>query len=241
MLDRIKEVIKNKRYSNEKVCESSGVEGKLEIPLSNEQPKSDNTKYFGVGYPKTGTNTMAYCFRLLGYRDIKVHDYFINWFQNGYDVSNIISDEIFCNYIECYDIFSDWPFHMIYKELDKKYPGSKFILTERKNQETWQRSIANHRKTRSKEELRKWAKKIPRYRANHNEEVIDYFNDRPDDLLVLCWEKGDGWKELCNFLNVSIPNLPFPHKNKTRILNFLNVNFIVNFLSNFSSTKPSSL
>ncbi|MGH7801954.1 MAG: sulfotransferase [Thermodesulfobacteriota bacterium] len=190
---------------------------KLETPLLNKPTKCTNTKYFCIGYPKTGTNTLNYCFRLLGYRDIKTHDYFIGWFQNGHDISDIISDEIFCDYIECYDMFSDWPFHMIYKELDQKYPGSKFILTERRDQSTWQRSLAYHRKTRSKEELKKWSKKIPPYRKNHGEEVKEYFKNLHDDLLVVCWEKGDGWKELCDFLNVPIPDLPFPHMNKTRI------------------------
>ena len=238
MLNKIKGEITNNLYSDNKVWRSSGVEEKLKIPFSNESAKRDNTKYFGVGYPKTGTNTLAYCFRTLGYRDIKIHDYFINWFQNGYEVSDIINDKIFCEFIECYDMFSDWPFHMIYKELDQKYPGSKFLLTERKDQETWQRSLTSHRKTRSKEELRKWSKKIPPYRKNHSKEVIDYFKNRPDDLLVLCWERGDGWKEVCNFLNVPTPDLPFPHMNKTRISNFLYLNFKVKFLSIFSSTKP---
>jgi hypothetical protein len=215
MLDKIKEEIKNKLYSKNIFWKSSEVEKKLENSVLINPTKCSKTKYFCIGFPKTGTNTLAYCFRLLGYRDLKVHGYFISWFRNGYDVSNIINDENFCNYIECYDMFSDWPFHIIYKELDQKYPRSKFILTERKDQETWQKSLANHRKTRSKEELKKWSKQIPRYRKNHNDEVIDYFKNRSDDLLVLCWEKGDGWKELCNFLNVPLPNLPFPHKNKT--------------------------
>jgi len=186
MLDKIKEETKSKLYSKRKAWKSSGVEEKLEIPLSNESARRQNTKYFGVGYPKTGTNTLGYCFRLLGYRVIRIHDYFISWFQNGYDISSIINDEIFCNYIECYDMFSDWPFHMIFKELDQKYPGSNFILTERKDQETWQRSLSNHRKTRSKKTLRRWPKKIQPYRKNHKEEVKEYFKNRPDDLLVLC-------------------------------------------------------
>jgi len=217
MFDKIKQKIKNKLYSKKIFWKSSVIGKNLETRLLDKPSKCNNTKYFGIGYPKTATNTLAYCFRLLGYQDIKAHDYFISWFQNGYDVSDIISDEIFCNIIECYDMFSDWPFHMIYKELDQKYQGSKFILTVRKDQETWQRSLAYHRKTRSKEELKKWSKKIPPYRKNHSEEVKKYFKNRLDDLLVVCWEKGDGWKELCNFLNLPIPDLPFPDRNKTQI------------------------
>ena len=34
------------------------------------------------------------------------------------------------------------------------------------------------------------------------------------NCLVVCWENGDGWKELCEFLDVPIPDVPFPHLNK---------------------------
>jgi hypothetical protein len=50
----------------------------------------------------------------------------------------------------------------------------------------------------------------------HNQEVIDYFRDRPDDLLILDLAKGDGWEQLCAFLGADIPNEPFPHANKAR-------------------------
>ncbi len=48
----------------------------------------------------------------------------------------------------------------------------------------------------------------------HNKEVIDYFKDRPNDLLVLDLAKGDGWEKLCSFLGADIPNVPFPHAHK---------------------------
>ena len=42
------------------------------------------------------------------------------------------------------------------------------------------------------------------------------FRDRPNDLLVRCWEKGAGWKELCAFLGEPIPDAPIPHANQGR-------------------------
>jgi hypothetical protein len=45
--------------------------------------------------------------------------------------------------------------------------------------------------------------------------VIDYFADKPDKLLVICWENKDGWNKLCDFLNKSVPKVPFPHLNKS--------------------------
>ena len=51
---------------------------------------------------------------------------------------------------------------------------------------------------------------------NRNAEIIEYFEERPNDLLIVNWENGDGWKELCDFLDVPIPNKRFPHINKNK-------------------------
>lgn len=51
----------------------------------------------------------------------------------------------------------------------------------------------------------------------HNLEVMDYFKGRPDALLVMNLEKGDGWKKLCPFLGVpTITGLKFPHENRSK-------------------------
>jgi hypothetical protein len=34
----------------------------------------------------------------------------------------------------------------------------------------------------------------------------------------LCWEKGDGWNELCSLIGNPIPQKPFPHLNQRRVL-----------------------
>ena len=47
----------------------------------------------------------------------------------------------------------------------------------------------------------------------HNEGVLAYFKDRPDDLLVLDIAKGEGWEPLCKFLGCPVPAAPFPHAN----------------------------
>jgi hypothetical protein len=47
----------------------------------------------------------------------------------------------------------------------------------------------------------------------HNEDVLDYFKHRPNDLLVMTLADGDGWEKLCPFLDKEAPSLPFPHAN----------------------------
>ena len=46
--------------------------------------------------------------------------------------------------------------------------------------------------------------------------VLDYFSGREQDLLVVCWEAGHGWQELCRFLQRAPPDQPVPHENDRR-------------------------
>ncbi len=48
---------------------------------------------------------------------------------------------------------------------------------------------------------------------NYNNRVIKYFSGR-SDFLILDFETGDGWNEICQFLNLAIPPVPLPHANK---------------------------
>lgn len=54
---------------------------------------------------------------------------------------------------------------------------------------------------------------------NRNKMIKKYFERRPNDLLVVNWEDGDGWEELCNFLNRKIPSRRFPHALKRKFNN----------------------
>jgi len=132
-----------------------------------------------------------------------------------------------------YESFEDWPWFMIFKELDQKFPNSKFVLTVRKDTQTCISSLKKHhqRKGRYKPDFKKpvWWDDVFDFAPNkwnynksfeqyekHNREVMAYFKDRSEDLIVLCWETGDGWKQLCSFLNVEEPNREFPHMNASK-------------------------
>ena len=58
---------------------------------------------------------------------------------------------------------------------------------------------------------------LERFRR-HEREVREYFADRPDDLLVVDWEQGDGWSELTRFLKKPTPNARFPWANAAQQL-----------------------
>jgi sulfotransferase family protein len=177
------------------------------------------SKVFGIGWAKTGTTTLGSCLEILGYRHQGQNLDLVN------DVSAGNFDRIF-SVVDRFDVFEDWPWILIYRELDRRYPNSKFILTVR-DTDRWWRSYQNHVATRGARsdigEIRKiiygfadglqhQQAYIERYR-HHNAEVLDYFADRPNDLLVLNWEDGDGWPKLCRFLGKSVPVQALPHAN----------------------------
>ena len=82
---------------------------------------ASKSKIFGIGLSKTGTTSLARALEILGY---KTRDYLgVTRYSSG-DLSSIDLDEIETN-----DAFTDTPVPSFYRELDSRYPGSKFILT----------------------------------------------------------------------------------------------------------------
>ncbi|MBF2758887.1 MAG: hypothetical protein ISN28_01250 [Ectothiorhodospiraceae bacterium AqS1] len=172
-------------------------------------------KVFGIGFHKTGTTSLAEALRLLGYRVTGpngAHDP-----QIANNVLRLIDD-----LVPRYDAFQDNPWPIVYQELDKRYPGSKFILTVR-DPESWIRSQVGYFGDR-KTPMREWIYGVgcplgnegiylERYRA-HNEDVLEYFRDRPQDFIRLDITAGEGWEGLCEFLGKGIPDMPFPHRNR---------------------------
>lgn len=50
----------------------------------------------------------------------------------------------------------------------------------------------------------------------HNREVRRFFaaHNASDVLLEACWGLGAGWGTLCGFLELPVPDVPFPHANR---------------------------
>lgn len=184
------------------------------------------SKIFCIGLNKTGTSSLDEAFKILGFKSVHFN-------CNKGNIKNIIEknykngDTLLLG-IEDYDAYSDWNNPntcYLYKEFDKVYPNSKFILNTR-NFEDWLLSREKHLK--KKPNLKELQKKHPdsawynidkeawtkEWQEVH-EDIITYFKDRPEDLLIINVPSGEGWEKLCPFLGVPIPNQTFPQKNKT--------------------------
>jgi hypothetical protein len=170
------------------------------------------SKIFCVGFHRTGTSSLRAALERLGYRVCG------SVATDEPDVAERIHRIAF-DLLDRYDAFEDNPWPILFRELDERRPGSRFILTLRPA-DSWVRSVSRFFGTKSTP-MREWiygagspVGNEARYRERferHNEDVLNHFRDRPDDLLVLRITEGEGWPELCDFLGHPIVREPFPH------------------------------
>jgi len=172
------------------------------------------TKVFGIGFHKTATTSLADALSYLGYRVTGP-----NWVDNPN-----IAEEVYAMALDLanrFDAFQDNPWPVLYKDMDRQFPGSKFVLTLRPPGE-WIRSIVNHFYGKETP-MREWIYGVGRPKGNedvyiarcerHNREVMEYFKDRSEQLLALNITAGEGWTKLCPFLDEQIPVISFPCAN----------------------------
>jgi hypothetical protein len=171
---------------------------------------------FCIGFHKTGTTSLKAALKVLDYRITG---------PNGHGDPDIATnvESIARRLVPKYDAFQDNPWPIIYRFLDREFPGSKFILTIRPT-DRWIASIADHF-GHKRTSMREWiygpgradplgneSVYVERY-ERHNREVLEYFAGRPKDLLVLDFSAGHGWPQLRAFLGHPTPEVPFPWRN----------------------------
>lgn len=162
-------------------------------------------KIFGIGLSRTGTTSLTQALTVLG---LRARHYFFD-----------------LDAIEQLDAATDTPIARAYKQLDRAYPGSRFVLTVR-DMDDWIASCRNFFDSppepgSDEEQLAldiygcigfDEQKFRARYVA-HLEGVQEYFANRPSDLLIMNICNGDGYELLCPFIGRPIPSEPFPHYN----------------------------
>jgi len=173
--------------------------------------RNETYKIFGVGYPRSGTTTLKTALKEMGFK------------TGG---PNFLHDTDTTVHV------GDWMClpNDKYKDLDEEFPNAQFILTVRKDAQTWYDSVVRRTDQvadmKGVERQRKsmYGSSTPLsslYMAKYYRRIKDinsFFQEKYGSevwkkLLVVCWEKGDGWDELGSFLHRPYPNKPFPHKN----------------------------
>jgi hypothetical protein len=173
-------------------------------------------RIFGIGLSKTGTHSLTRALDVLGRSCVHFPD------------PGLMLDGRYEEALGDHDAATDVSVAAFYPQLDRAFPGSRFVLTLR-DVEAWLDSVEDHRRRRAHETDPACPKAAVRQllyatrgfdrgvfrRAYHEHErsVRAYFADRPDDLLILDLCAEPSWDALCAFLGEPIPGAPFPHLN----------------------------
>jgi len=180
-------------------------------------------KIFGIGLSKTGTSSLASALQILGYR---VYD---NLGVETYARGDLSSVDLAV--VDAHDALTDTPIPSFYRELDVRYPGSRFILTVRER-DSWLQSCRKQFTQKLSEKQNDAHRRlfVDLYGTDVFDEhgfargydrfvdgVRQHFRDRPGDLLTMDIAAGDGWESLCAFLGKSVPDVPFPKANVTQV------------------------
>ncbi|MEO0546790.1 MAG: sulfotransferase family protein [Pseudomonadota bacterium] len=179
----------------------------------------EHQKVVVVGLSKTGTSSLKVMLQELGYSVCGPKKALLAEVRGG-NVAAIDAT------VEEYDAFEDWPWPLVYKEIHRKYgENARFILTVRKDADTWYRSIESHgyrtgvfnSMKNAYGYYRPFGRKDQFHKIyhDHNSEVTSYFAHSPHLLTQICLESDEGWEKLCDFLGHAAPEKSVPHRNKT--------------------------
>lgn len=198
-------------------CGSVGAGVTATGPMTDRVYDHPRPKVLCVGLGKTGTKTLASCMRQLGFNHLSMH---------GTEEFARKDYEALLAKAESYDSFDDFPWAYLHEMFDTHFSDVRFILTTRKDVETWYSSLCKHYCRVGPTHTKKifYGYHSPYENPDHHKELYlthnakirDYFAGR-DDFLQVCWETGDGWDTLCSFLGLPIPDAPFPVANAGKI------------------------
>lgn len=172
-------------------------------------------KIFQIGFNRCGTTTLKNFFEDNGIKSLHnaagapAAKFFANYKIGERILNGQYQDYI--AYFDMEDVYADPPIYIaqrLFKKLDKQYPGSKFILNIR-NKNHWLQSrsnllthknegyleyLANYYALSNVQLLNMWSNQWD----EHIKQVMQYFKDRPQDLLVFDIERDDPQK-ICDF------------------------------------------
>lgn len=195
----------------------------------------------GIGYPRTGTMSLKHALEHLQfgpcYHMIEVFsrpadvDFWLSALEaqgEGVDWDHVFQD---------FQSTADCPACYFWRSLQTKYPAARFILTVR-DSETWYDSFRStvyeavmHPERAPDEEHRRvqlMAKRLildQMFEGRFDDrayaiEVYERHNRQVTEEIpaeqLLVFDPADGWEPLCRFLNVAVPQVPFPMSNTRR-------------------------
>ena len=188
----------------------------------------------GAGFGRTGTLSIKLalerlcfgpCYHML---EVFQNPHFLKYWGAAARGDSVDWDEVFDGYASAVD----WPVCTYHLELAEHFPAAKVLLTVR-DPRSWFESAQNTIFS-APNRARMLSAEDDDTRAMADKIMVQTFDNRIDDLehatsvfqkhietvkrtipeqRLLVYEPGEGWERLCAFLEVSIPDEPFPKAN----------------------------
>ena len=195
-------------------------------------------RVIGAGFGRNGTMSLKVALERLGFEKC-YHMFELNQ-EKDHDLAWLALSRgeavDFDELLEGYQATVDWPSCNFWRQQMAWYPDAKVILSER-DPESWYASIMNTIYPASLE-VRQSDDPMMQRRARMIFEVIwdGLFHGRMDDRdhvidvylkhnqqvkdevpaeKLLVFDAKQGWAPLCDFLDVPVPDEPYPHTNTT--------------------------
>lgn len=194
-------------------------------------------RLIGAGYPRTGTMSTKAALEHLGLAPCY---HFVTQFERPQDIDvwQAAAEGKPVDWMALFADFQsavDWPESIFYKRLMEVYPDAKVLLNVR-DPEAWYESVSTTVYPASRAGLSAPEESA----AGHAGRVLDTlawqglfhgrFEDKPYAIAVyerhnqevkdhvpadrlLVWEVKEGWAPLCRFLDLDVPDAPFPRLN----------------------------
>lgn len=198
-------------------------------------------KVIGAGFGRTGTLSMKAALEELGFgpcyhmQEVMGRPSHVRLWLDHAETGNARWDELF----DSFGSGVDYPVSNVWAELAEHYPDAKVILTVRDPERWWEstNSTIYGFRTAFAPWFRKAVPHIDRFvnmvetyvwtglfdgRFSDRAHAIAVFNQHNDFVRANCppdrlleFEVAQGWGPLCSFLDVPVPDKPFPHLNET--------------------------
>jgi len=197
-------------------------------------------KVIGAGFGRTGTLSLKFALEQLGFGPCY---HMVEVFKNQaadlwYEAAEGRPD--WPRIFDGYNATVDWPSATFYAELADYYPDAKVILTKR-DPEAWFRSTQAtiFKQTPPESDpfgrmVRSVIGRLFDQRMHDHDHVIGVYERHNAEVVkripahrLLVYEVAEGWKPLCDFLGVPVPDAPMPAVNSTE-----------DFQRRFAAPKP---
>lgn len=193
----------------------------------------------GAGFGRTGTNSLKIALEHLGFGpchhmfEVRDHPELLPDWEAAARGEPVDWDEVF----DGYRSQVDWPGARYWRELARHYPEARVILTVR-DPDAWFDSV---QATIAPFVAARGTHPSPHVNAiaemGYQTVTVQVFDDRMSDRAhatrvfrdhvaevqaeipadrLLTFDLRDGWRPLCDFLGVAVPDMPFPKTNSSK-------------------------